>query len=298
MKRLLKAILWIVCYGGACWFGIKAKLGFDILSGNHWKLLFDKSIYSHWPTDLAAKKLVCKVLLAFIVVGIIGLSVVTRQKKRRIPVIKEELPPDKENFRPAMMASQGRMTAPTPAPTPNGSSNNVQPAFDTKNTNSIADAIRKITDITDDFEVSVFPHVKLENTFTQLVVSDDSSALLLKILPQSGTWKVEKTEKVEESLWTLGEEQPKKLLKEILESVAVLTRLEPEAHSIAVVVMTDGNIENAAEVANYLEQNGVRIVALNNQEMPEISTWKNLLSEFYLPKEEAQNETDDTSQNM
>ena len=49
----------------------------------------------------------------------------------------------------------------------------------------MGDAIRKITEIADTFEVSVFPHVKLENTFTQLVISDDATALLLKILPQA-----------------------------------------------------------------------------------------------------------------
>ena len=289
MKRLLKAILWIVCYGGACWIGIKAKFGFDILSGDHWKLLFNKSVHAQWPSDMAAKKLVCKVLLGFIIIGIIGLSVVTKQKKRRIPVVKGELP-DKENFRPAVMATQGRMATPAPAPTPAGSGGVSQPVLNTPPVNLMGDAIRKITDVTDAFEVSVFPHVKLENTFTQLVVSDDANALLLKILPQSGTWKVEQTEMAEESLWTLGEEQPKKLLKDIIESTATLARLEPEAHAVSVVVMAGGNLENPGEVKTYLEQNGIRIATLDNTAMPEIPTWQQLLTEFYPPKGEENDE--------
>ena len=113
------------------------------------------------------------------------------------------------------MATQGRMATPAPAPTPAGSGGVSRPVLNTPTPNLMGDAIRKITDIADAFEVSIFPHVKLENTFTQLVVSDDANALLLKILPQSGTWKVEQNELAEESLWTLGEEQPKKLLKDI-----------------------------------------------------------------------------------
>ena len=188
MKRLMRALLWIACYGGASWFGIKAKLGFNILSGDHWKLLFDKSVHAHWPADMAAKKLVCKVLLFFIIVGVLGLSVVMKKKRTRIPVVKGELPESKEAFRPAMMASQGKMATPAPAPVTNVTGS--APVLSNPPVNLMGDAVRKITEIANTFEVSVFPHVKLENTFTQLVVSDDATALLLKILPQSGTWKV------------------------------------------------------------------------------------------------------------
>ena len=294
MKRLVKAILWIVCYGGASWFAIKTKLGFDILSGDHWKLLFDKSVRAQWPADMAAKKLVCKILLGFIIIGIIGLSVVTKQKKRRIPIVKGDLP-DKENFRPSIMASQGKMATPAPAPVAAGNNGFSQPVLNTPSVNLMGDAIRKITEIADAFEVSVFPHVKLENTFTQLVVSDDANALLLKILPQSGTWKVEQAELIEESLWTLGEEQPKKLLKDIVESTATLARLEPEAHAVSVVVMAGSNLENPTEVKAYLEQNGIRIAALDNTAMPDIPTWAELLSEFYPPKGEENDEQENNA---
>lgn len=285
MKRLLKAILWIMCYGGASWFAIKTKLGFDVLLGSHWKLLFDKSVHAHWPSDMADKKLVCKVLLGFIIVGILGLAVVTKKKKTRIPVVKEELP-QKESFRPAPMASQGKMTTPAPTqttPSAEGGSF-ATPSFIVPSVNLMTEAIRKLTDIANSFEVSVFPHVKLENTFTQLVVSDDTNALLLKILPQTGKWKVEKADLAGESLWSLEGEEPKKLLKDIIESTATLARLEPEAHSTSVIVMAGGSIDNAAEIKDYLNQRGIRIVTLDDQETADIQTWQSLLAEFYPPK--------------
>ena len=86
------------------------------------------------------------------------------------------------------------------------------------------------------------------------------------------------------------------MLKDIMESTSTLIRLEPEARSISVVLMADGVLENPNEVKTYLEQNGIRIAVLDNKNMPEIPTWQTLLSEFYLPKEEEnENETDSPS---
>ena len=84
-----------------------------------------------------------------------------------------------------------------------------------------------------------------------------------------------------------------------MESTATLARLEPEAHPISVVLMTDGSLENAAQVRNYLEQKGIRIAVLDNTKMPDIPTWQQLLGEFYPPKEkENENEAENISTNM
>ena len=110
MKRLMKAILWIGCYGGVCWFEIKTKLGFDILNQNHWQILFDnRSPHTVWPSDMAPKKLVCKILLAFIVVGILGLAIVSKSRKKRGPIVKGEIQ-TANSYRPAPLAAQGRMS--------------------------------------------------------------------------------------------------------------------------------------------------------------------------------------------
>ena len=310
MKRFIKAILWIGCYGGACWFGIKSKLGFDILNNNHWQLLLDRSlVHAPWPVDMASKRLVCKVLLAFIIVGVLGLAVVTKKKKSRIPVVKDESP-NTADQRPAPIASQGRVTVtpvaaavpppsvPTPPATP--IPNSTVPATPSISNlppiSPMSDAIRKISAIANNFDISVFPHVKLENTFTQLVISDDSTALLLKILPQLGTWQMEQAERPEDSLWTIGNDPPKNILKDIIDSTATLARLEPEAHAIAVVIVAGGTIENALEVKNYLEQNGIRIAVLQNETMPDLPDWHHLLSEFYpLKQKENNNETNTNS---
>ncbi|MGN0919980.1 MAG: hypothetical protein ACI4OR_04425 [Alphaproteobacteria bacterium] len=293
MSRISKAILWVVCYGGACWIGIKAKLGFDILSTSHWSMLFDKSVHSIWPPEMASKKVVCKVSLAFIIVGILGLSVVIKKKKPRIPIVKGELP-EKGSMRPALMPSQGKMNV-GPTPTQIAATGSA-PA---PSANSMAEVLRQITEIAKTFEVSVFPHVKLENTFTQLVVSDDATALLLKILPQSAMWQVEQAATAEESLWKIEGEEAKPLLKEIMQSTAILSRLEPEATSISVIILAGGTLQNPAEVRQYLGQQGIRIASLQEGSMPDIPSWRELLAEFYPLKEsEEQNETNIDSQSL
>ena len=291
MKRLIKAGLWIACYGGACWVGIKSKLGFDILNQNHWGMLFDKSPHAIWPPEMAPKKLVCKILFAFIIVGVLGLSVVIKKKKKRIPVVKGELP-EKGNFRPSAMVSQGRIAAPpvvTPAPAGTG-------AVPAPAQNSMSSAIQKISATANTFEVSIFPHVKLENTFTQLVVSDDATALLLKILPQSGTWQVTTPESPQESMWTIENDSPKNVLKDIMESTATLSKLEPEAEAIAVVILAGGKIQNAREIKDYLNKNNIQLAALDNHDMPDVPTWSQLLGQFYPLKQQEENNEENNHQ--
>lgn len=296
MKRLLKAILWIGCYGGACWLGIKAKLGFDILSQKHWQMLFDKSVHAQWPAEMANKKLVCKILLLFIIVGIIGLSVVTKKKKKRIPVVKGELP-EKGDMRPSFMPSQGKVSNMPLPPLPQQTTSSA--SAPSPSMSPITEAIHQLTETAKQFSVSVFPHVKLENTFTQLVVSDDATALLLKILPQSGVWQVQQNNSLEESLWSIGEEQPTPVLKDIILSTAILSKLEPEANAISVVILSNGTLQNPTEIKQYLSQKGIRIATLNAQENPDIPKWNELLAEFYPPKEsEEKNERNTDSQNI
>lgn len=302
MKRLFKAILWITCYGGACWIGIKAKLGFDVLSQDHWKLLFDKSVHAHWPNDMAPKKIVCRVLLAFIIIGILGLSVVTKKKKKRIPVVLGELP-DKQNFRPTPVASQGKVAAPAPQesalpPVPSLSGQNgptPAPISNTPPVNLMGDIIRELTNIANTFEISVFPHVKLENTFTQLVVSDDETPLLLKILPQEGTWKVNLAEFPEDTQWGLNGEPPKSILKDIIQSTQTLARLEPDSRPASVIILANSTLDDADNVHTYLENNGIKVAYLHKS-TEGIPSWNELLAEFYPPKnKEASDETNNAS---
>ena len=304
MKRLIKAILWIGCYGGAGWFVIKTGPGFDILSQEHWKMLFDRSAHAFWSSEVAERKLVCKILLGFIIIGILGLAIVTKKKKPYTIIAKEELP-KKESFRPAPMASQGRIAAPVVTPNGSGFSANQgmsgAQGVEPPRLNLMSEAIKRISDVANNFEVSIFPHVKLENTFTHLVISDDSNALLLKILPQPGTWQVQQASDPSESVWTLDGQNPHNILKDIIQSTQTLARLEPEANSTAVVILTNSTLENPNEVRQYLAQSGIRIATLlpDNKKIPEIPSWQELLKEFYLPKEsEEKNETNDNPQNL
>ena len=301
MKRFIKAFLWIICYISASWVGIRTKLGFDILDPDDWRLLFDKSLRARWPSYMADKKLVCKVLLAFIIIGVLGLAIVTKKKKKRIPIVKGELP-ETENSRPMAMNSQGRVAASLPRAPTGGTSQTAENSGAPQETSSapvnpFVQAVRQATNIANSFDVSVFPHVKLENTFTQLVVSDDSTALLIKFLPEANPWHVEQTSAPQESVWTSDGREPLRFLKDIMESTATLARLEPDAKAVSVVLMNTGSIENAKEIKNYLNQNNIQIATLDNQQTPDIPTWHDLLSEFY-PLKGEENETNDSSQSM
>lgn len=292
MKRLLKAILWIFCYGGALGVIIKAKLGFNILDGKNWKILFDDSPRQVWPAQMASKKFLCKVLLLFIIVGILGLSVVLRKKKSRIPVVKGELD-EKNNFRPSPLATQGRISPPlAPAISPSTSLNysSSPPTATATSSNLMGDIVKEITQEANQFDISVFPHVKLENTFTQLVVSDDSTALLLKVLAQPVTWQVSQPLDSMECLWT-AEGVPSVSIKDIIQSTQTLSRLEPEANAIAVIILAGGDLEEPQKVKSYLNEHGIQIASFlpDDQKIPDIPDWKELLGKFYPLKENDEN---------
>ena len=285
MKRLFRAFLWAVCWGGIFWAGVKAKLGFDILKSHHWRMLFDHSPNQVWPLDMAPKKTVCKVLLCFIVIGILGLGVALKRKKGRVPVVKGELPPETTLFRPPRIASQGRMAAiSSPTTSTNSTRAPEQPAGPAVGT--MAEAVQRIANASINFQLTVFPHVKLENTFTNLVLSDDTVALMLKILPQNGTWKVQENPDPAQSIWTLDEQEGKNELNDILESGKVLKRLEPEANVFCVVVLTNGDMQDSLNVRQYLTEKGIRIATLlpNNRTINGLQTLDELLGEFFEKK--------------
>lgn len=288
MKRLFRALLWVVCWGGISWAGIKLKWGFDILESRNWKMLFDHSPNQIWPLDMAPKKLLCKVLLCFIIIGILGFGVAIKRKKKRIPVVIGELPPEKTLFRPPRIAPQGRMMSTHPA-APAGGTGEIQapaqPAGPVLGT--MAEAVQRISNLAIKFQLTVFPHVKLENTFTNLVLSDDTVALMLKILIQDGTWRVQESSDPAQSIWTLNEQEGKNELKDILESAKVLSRLEPEANVITVVVLTNGDMQDPLNVRQYLTQTGIRIATLlpNNRTLSGVQTLEELLGEFFEKKQ-------------
>ncbi len=289
MKRLFRALLWVVCWGGISWAGIKIKLGFDILESKNWKMLFDHSPSQTWPLDMAPKKIVCKVLLCFIIIGILGFGVALKRKKKHIPVVIGELPAEKKLFRPPRIAPQGRMMSvnhPTSLINETGGvQSHGQSAGPVLGT--MAEAVQRITNLAVKFQLTVFPHVKLENTFTNLVLSDDTVALMLKILIQDGTWRVQESPDPEQSIWSLNEQEGKNELKDILESAKVLSRLEPEANVITVIVLTNGDVQNPLNVRQYLTQTGIRIATLlpNNRTLSGVQTLEELLGEFFEKKQ-------------
>ncbi|MBR6231771.1 MAG: hypothetical protein IKQ99_01575, partial [Alphaproteobacteria bacterium] len=205
-----------------------------------------------------------------------------------IPVVIGELPPEKTLFRPPRIAPQGRMMSTHPA-APSGGTGGiqapVQPAGPALGT--MAEAVQRITNLAVKFQLTVFPHVKLENTFTNLVLSDDTVALMLKILIQDGTWRVQESSDPAQSIWTLNEQEGKNELKDILESAKVLSRLEPEANVITVIVLTNGDMQDPLNVRQYLTQTGIRIATLlpNNRTLSGVQTLEELLGEFFEKKQ-------------
>ena len=298
MKQLLRAVLWIVCWGGVCWAGIKAKLGFDILEAKDWEMLFDHSPKQKWPLDKAPKKLVCKVLLGFIVIGVLGIAIALKRKKKHVPIVVEERHQSNDTFRPAPMASQGRMMSSTPTPAsapayvPPDAPVNTQPAGVTaappvspalSATGTMQEALKRISDLAGNFLLTAFPHVKLENTFTQMVLSDDIIALMLKVLPHVGTWQVQEAADPAESIWTLDNREGQNAIKDIIQSAQTLKKLEPEANVVPLVILTNGNIQEPEKIRQYLEQNNIRIATLlpNSGEIPGIQQLEEVLGEFF-----------------
>lgn len=305
MRRLVAILIWTVAYFGIAYVKIRGTWGMSIFKIKQWIRLLKEWRSGQWIVDTSNEYTLCIILLLLIPIWLIGMLVVCRIMRPKIPtapIIQKatESHPFIPAYTPASMPSQGKSAV---LSTPDsGVAESTDKPIDEKQMEWVpkdtaeAQALDVITQIAEDAGLTPFPHVLLENELVPITISSDVDAFLIKVLVGEGMWQVGMTEPLEQSLWSLNG-RSKNVLKEIILGKGILSRMEPESKVTPVVVLAQGTLENLDTVLPWLNQRGVEVVTLPEnpqQGLPQLSE----ILEKYFPPVPEQEQKDETEQQI
>ena len=297
MRRLLGVLTWSVVYFYASSVKIHNTWKMSVFDLSHWKDFINAWRSGKMVVDTPNEYALCAVLLLWIPVWLIGILVVLRLLRPKIPVantVQKAMAshPFIPEYVPSNMPSQGKSVVIEPPPTESPESvSTVSNAEQSEPTEWVpkdtgeAHALEVITQIAEDNGLTPFPHVLLENELIPITISSDIDAFLIKVLAVQGQWQVGMTEPLEQSVWSCNG-QTKPVLKEIVLGKSVLAKMEPESTVTPVVVLAKGSLENQNDVLPWLNQHGVEVVALPENQQQGIPQLSEVLLKYFGQTEE------------
>ena len=300
MRRLLAILIWSVVYFYASSVKIYNTWRMSVFHIRQWKKLLSDWRLGQWIIDTPNEYIFCTVLLLWIPIWLIGVLIIWRLLCPKVPtahVIQKAtashpfIPP----YTPSSMPSQGKsavlsqeqVSQPEIQPADNEEKQSDWVPKDTVE----AHALDVITQMAEENGLTAFPHVLLENELIPITISSDVDAFLIKVLAVPGAWNVSMSEPLEQSLWSCNG-QNKAVLKEIIIGKSVLAQMEPESKVIPVVVLAQGFLENRETVMPWLNQRGIEVVTLPENQLSGIPQLSDILIKYFGPFEtkEVQNE--------
>lgn len=313
MLKLFATLSWTVMYFYASSTFIDKKWSVSIFKLGQWKMMFTKWRDGEWLIDTPNEYALMTVLALLVPLWLIGIFFVcrlTRDKKQSIVRQATASHPFIPAYTPMHMPSQGKSAqldttpvsfAATPPPVadsqpmqeqrPNESE--VKIAHVPKHQGE-AQALEKISDLAQEFGLTAFPHVLLENQLIPITVSNDSDALLIKVLADPAMWQVPMTEPLENGAW-MNNGVSKSVLKEIVLGKNILLKMEPDSVVVPVVVLAQGTLSNSDAVLPWLNQHGVEVVTLADNPQSGIATLDDIIIKYF-PEEENQEEENEAHQ--
>lgn len=318
MLRFVGIFLWSVAYFYAFNDFIYKKWSVSIFKLGQWKMMFTKWRDGEWLIDTPNEYALMTVLALLVPVWLIGIFFVcrlTRDKKQSIVRQATASHPFIPAYTPMHMPSQGKSAqldsatvfqqtqeAYQPQPVVTDTENQM-PQQSTVSTTRMdyvpkhqgeAQALEKISDLAQEFGLTAFPHVLLENQLIPVTVSNDSDALLIKVLADPTMWQVPMTEPLENGAW-MNNGVSKSVLKEIVLGKNILLKMEPDSVVVPVVVLAQGTLSNSDAVLPWLNQHGVEVVTLADNPQSGIATLDDIIIKYF-PEEENQEEENEAHQ--
>lgn len=307
MLRLLAVLVWSTAYFSVSYTVIRRTWGMSIFKIKQWVKLFKEWRSGQWIVDTTNEYTLCSVLLLLIPVWIITTLIIYRLIRSKQPSVANIVQttaasqPFIPAYTPASMPSQGKSavletppaSAEPPLETPSAGlpeKTDWVPKDDTE-----AQALDTITELAEENGLTPFPHVLLENELIPITISSDVDAFLIKVLATDGLWQVGLTEPLEQSVWSCND-QAKTVLKEIILGKGVLSKMEPESQVVPVVVLARGSLEKTEEVLSWLNQKGVEVVTLPENQQPGIPQLSDVLVKYFgqFEKQEELNDKEET----
>ena len=317
MLKLFAVLVWSTLYFYGSSKFIYQKWSVPVFKFGQWKKLLSDWWTDKWVVDTPSEYTLVTVLILWIPLWLIGIYFVTklfRNKKQTIIRQATASHPFIPAYTPSQMPSQGKSAQLEATPTPvvqtqemtsqfNANEMQVTPSAKTETKMDYvpkhqgeADALEKIETLAQEFGLTAFPHVLLENQLIPITISNDSDAFLIKVLADPGIWQVQTTEPLESTIWTNGTIN-KTALKEIVLGKNILMKMEPDSVVVPVLVLAQGTLANANTIVPWFNQHGIEVVTLSDNKQLDILTLDDIIIKYF-PQEENQeeeNENDETS---
>lgn len=267
-------------------------------------MLFKDWHSGKWQVDTVNEYILCAVLLLWIPVWLFGICLIYRlwpSRKSASQVIQNATAshPFIPAYTPASMPSQGKSAVlETPSAPSQNNETEGQSAAETDwvpKDAAEAHAIDVISKIAEENGLTPFPHVLLENELIPVTISSDSDACLIKVLAAQGTWQVQMTEPLDQSVWSCNGEA-KNVLKEITLGKGILAKMEPNSNVIPVVVLAQGNLENQEATLTWLNQHGVEVVTIPENPQQGLPQLSDILIKYFGELNKIQEENNELDQ--
>lgn len=315
MLKLFAVLVWSTLYFYGSSKFIYQKWSVPVFKFGQWKKLLSDWWTDKWIVDTPNEYTLVTVLILWIPVWLIGIYFVTklfRNKKQTIIRQATASHPFIPAYTPSQMPSQGKSAQLEATPMPaaqmqetpsqfNGEG--IQPSAPAQDDVKMAhvpkhqgeaDALEKIETLAQEFGLTAFPHVLLENQLIPITISNDSDALLIKVLADPGIWQVQTTEPLESAIWTNGTIN-KTALKEIVLGKNILMKMEPDSVVTPVLVLAQGTLANANTIVPWFNQHGIEVVTLSDNKQLDILTLDDIIIKYF-PQEENQEEENENAQ--
>lgn len=157
------------------------------------------------------------------------------------------------------------------------------------------DEVQEMIDFANQYNVDTFKDVVLEGNKVPLAISTDDKAILITVLDTpNATWIMDVTD--DNSEWyseTAHVASPTAFIKRAAEA---LKSLEPDSHVIPSVVLTNGEIYDAADIVKHFESLGIKILRFKNGGPAEIQTLESFVDENFSLKSFDESVTDINTQ--
>lgn len=300
-KAIIVGAVWSVAYFTFILYYVSNDLGFNLLSPKDWETTYIAFMAGQFSIEPDKLILLVLTLILLVPVWLIGWKAfysinwkfprfLLRHKEARF---KREL---------IITPNKGKLQAPVKLrlQSANPYSGLKKEDFgqlpelpvSTQDTHHVVSVVEKTTASTDvqdiiayasQYGVDTFKDVVLDGIKVPLAVSTDDKAVLITLLDTpEATWIVDITD--EESEWyseTSHIPSPTAFIKKAADA---LQALEPDSLVIPAVVITDGKIYDATDIANHYEAMGIQILRFKNGAPASLKTLESFIDAHFAAK--------------
>lgn len=300
-KAIIVGAVWSVAYFTFILYYVSNDLGFNLLSPKDWETTYIAFMAGQFAIEPDKLILLLLTLILLVPVWLIGWKAfysvnwkvprfLLRQKEARF---KREL---------IIAPNKGKLQAPVKLrlqssnpysglkkedfgqlpelPTPPQDARHVVSVVEKTTTpNDVQDIIA----YADRYGIDTFKDVVLDGIKVPLAVSTDDKAILITLLDTpDATWIVDITD--EESEWYCETSHIPSPTAFIKKATDALQALEPDSLVIPAVVITDGEIYDATDIANHYEAMGIQILRFKNGAPASLKTLESFIDAHFAAK--------------